>query len=665
MKLLKKGIIKKLISMLITACLMITIANIPVYAGAKAISAVKTTDAVLSQKNYYTPKQVTKKTVKKSATANTSTAKKFSATKSKTSQIQIKNIANQSLKIINTLLNKKTISSLAKKWLKKAKTLINSIKNGKKTNTVKYKNLIKILASLKAIKKEKGSILPIIKQTVASGSALSSLKKVLKNNIKYKIYTKYGDEGINIIGIISKKYNLKEEDVYNAFVKSGTTKKEMKEYSVNLIILMGHGIDIFGWINPPKSIKKALEKIKNLVDKANENNNDTKTENINDNDGSNNDKNTTNENNTTEKPYQQNLNESNNIINNLLSNEDTSELAKSWLQAAQTKIDEVINGNGTDEQKQEFINKALKSLENIKNEKASVPVLIQEISSDSVFSSLSEFFEPDTLNQIYNEYGETGVNVISQLANKLSMLKDEVFNIFNKVIGVTKEQMEKAGSVILGLLKKGETFVNCASVAVGAYLNVDKNVAAVMNLASELAVSAATFVYYNENKNKFIGTQLYAEKNTLQKNGIDNVTQCYLSTFEDFMEGLQVGETTILNVNCYDLGGHAVTVKREENGYGVFDINTNYGKEIIYTPEDFKTLMTGERGTVVKGITSDGSQTCSREVYYTAIVSREIKEMVTEKNGYMTITRPVWNVYDVIDAVTNSNDIIKKARYTL
>ena len=56
-----KNYFKQAISLLITVCLIVGIANIPAYAGATAISATKTTDAILSEP-YYTPAQLTKET---------------------------------------------------------------------------------------------------------------------------------------------------------------------------------------------------------------------------------------------------------------------------------------------------------------------------------------------------------------------------------------------------------------------------------------------------------------------------------------------------------------------------------------------------------------------------------------------------------------------------
>ena len=112
-------------------------------------------------------------------------------------------------------------------------------------------------------------MLSLVKQSI-SGS-FSSLKSVLKKDLTYKNYTKYGDEGIKLISTISKKYKLKEKDVYNAFVKSGTTKDQMENNYYVLKTQMEKGNDIFifteNWVNAPKSTKKALAEMKKLAGK--------------------------------------------------------------------------------------------------------------------------------------------------------------------------------------------------------------------------------------------------------------------------------------------------------------------------------------------------------------------------------------------------------------
>ena len=198
-----------------------------------------------------------------------------------------KNIANvvtkkskeykSTISLVNKLLKKKGLSSLAKTWLKKAKKLINNIAySNKKSASAKEDWLNKAYSALKTISEQKFSILSLVQQST-SGS-FSSLKSVLKKDLTYKNYTKYGEEGIKLISTIlklistiSKKYKLKEKDVYNAFVKSGTTKDQMETNYYVLKTQMEKGNDIFifteNWVNAPKSTKKSLAEIKKLLNK--------------------------------------------------------------------------------------------------------------------------------------------------------------------------------------------------------------------------------------------------------------------------------------------------------------------------------------------------------------------------------------------------------------
>ena len=244
MFLLEAKMLKKLISILIASCLMISIANIPAYAGATAISSTKTTDAVLS-KTYTTPAQAAKKvTVTKTTTTKktTTTTKKTTAKKTTVSSA-VKKLANQTVSTINKLLKKKGISKLAKTWLNKAKKLVNSIKNGKKTNSQKKTLLNKALAAIKKVTKAKASDLSLAQQSYSSKSVFSSLKTVLKNNIIYKIYSKYAKKGVDVVKGLAKKLKLKIATVYNSFAKIGVTKTQMKKVASTILRQIKNGED--------------------------------------------------------------------------------------------------------------------------------------------------------------------------------------------------------------------------------------------------------------------------------------------------------------------------------------------------------------------------------------------------------------------------------------
>ena len=109
-----KKMLKKVVSMLVVACLMMTIANIPAYAKVSTISTVKTTDAVLS-KAYVTPSQAAKNALK-----SAKPTAKVAATK-KATKASVNKVVNQTLSLINKLLKNKKLSKTAQKWLKAAK----------------------------------------------------------------------------------------------------------------------------------------------------------------------------------------------------------------------------------------------------------------------------------------------------------------------------------------------------------------------------------------------------------------------------------------------------------------------------------------------------------------------------------------------------------------
>ena len=140
----------------------------------------------------------------------------------------------------------------------------------------------------------------------------------------------------------------------------------------------------------------------------------------------------------------------------------------------------------------------------------------------------------------------------------------------------------------------------------------------------------------------------------LQLNGVTKATLCAVSSLDDLMNNLQVGEKAILMVYCYGLGGHAITVKRESNGWGVFDTNRNGGEEVIYTTANFKTLMTGTNGTTVQGTTSNGTA-YSNKVYYTALTTYQHTTIERDENGGWAIS----NSYPQgVKMITDSKDIL-------
>ncbi len=157
-------IFKKLISVAVVSCFMLSIVNLPVYSAYNTIETIGTTqnkEEYNLQAEYKTVKETTQAKPQASAAKNEPEAPMATTTISST----VKKLASQGISAINKLLKKKGLSKLAKTWLKKAKTLINSIKNGKKTNAQKATLLKKAIASIKKVSKAKGSDLVLAQQT--------------------------------------------------------------------------------------------------------------------------------------------------------------------------------------------------------------------------------------------------------------------------------------------------------------------------------------------------------------------------------------------------------------------------------------------------------------------------------------------------------------------
>ena len=181
-------------------------------------------------------------------------------------QIEIKRSFDYKLAIssVNKLLKTKNLSSFAKTWLTKAKTVINNIATSNKTNSNNESLFREAYFTLHNVSIQNFSIDVLMEETKG---VFSPIKSALKNNLTYKIYAKYGNSGIDLVNEISNKYKLSKTSVYNAFVNSGVTKRQMEEDSHILVYQIEKEYDIF--VNPWTSnsnLKKALAAIKKLVD---------------------------------------------------------------------------------------------------------------------------------------------------------------------------------------------------------------------------------------------------------------------------------------------------------------------------------------------------------------------------------------------------------------
>ena len=87
------------------------------------------------------------------------------------------------------------------------------------------------------------------------------------NSIEYKINTKYGERGADIIKGISNKYNLDQTEVYNIFVNNNVTQEQMGDIHSSIMGNMENdGIFNIYWGSSYTNVGNALIEIKSLVE---------------------------------------------------------------------------------------------------------------------------------------------------------------------------------------------------------------------------------------------------------------------------------------------------------------------------------------------------------------------------------------------------------------
>ena len=186
----------------------------------------------------------------------------------------IKNEYDKSMSIINGLLKDKTLSKLAKTYLNKAKTLLTKFFNNNKNNISKDNLFWNTRVMLEKIKNKKASIVSLIENTFVNfPNILSSLKSILKKDITYTIYNKYGEKGVDLVNIFSQKTNLSQKEIYNIFVKNGITKDFMEKNHLSSLLLeetkefKDPFADIDWWLGECPNVGKSLQEIKELAGK--------------------------------------------------------------------------------------------------------------------------------------------------------------------------------------------------------------------------------------------------------------------------------------------------------------------------------------------------------------------------------------------------------------
>jgi hypothetical protein len=199
----------------------------------------------------------------------------YIATKSKIiAASYIKNEYNKSMSIINGLLKNKTLSKLAKTYLNEAKKILTNFYKSNKNNIDKDNLFWNTTTMLEQIKNKKASIVSLIENTfVKYPNILSSLKSILKKDITYTIYNKYGEKGVDLVNVFSQKTKLSQKEVYNIFVKNGITKDFMENSHLSSLLLeeTKESKDIFAdidwWLGACPNVGKSLQEMKKLTNK--------------------------------------------------------------------------------------------------------------------------------------------------------------------------------------------------------------------------------------------------------------------------------------------------------------------------------------------------------------------------------------------------------------
>ena len=105
-------------------------------------------------------------------------------------------------------------------------------------------------------------------------NAIAAIKKLVCNaniasgNIEAQINIVYGQEGVNLINEISKRYNLNKTMVYDKFVKNNVTKNQLEAAGLTNDLKKGYNIFNFGWGADFSNLGNALDEIKQLIDNS-------------------------------------------------------------------------------------------------------------------------------------------------------------------------------------------------------------------------------------------------------------------------------------------------------------------------------------------------------------------------------------------------------------
>ena len=628
--------LKKIISVLIVSCFMLSIANLPAYSAIGTIKTVQNQEEYNLQAEYDTPLQ---------AAAKAKEPAKPTATTKKVSKAAVNKIAKQSISLVNSLLKKKATSKLAKTWLKKAKTLINSIKNGKKTNAQKATLLKKAIASIKKVTKAKGSELSLAQQTVSLGKVFSALKNVLKNNLVYKVYSKYATAGLNVLKKLASKVGLKLKTVFNQFVKYGVTKAQLNKVNSTLLNIIKRGATFYvcsttalsKYLNISKGLA-AIQQVateislnpKELLEYKNKGHYIATTWSA------------------QVKVLQKNgvknakgqyvklsdlislKNGKKALVNVYCYSKSGKYIGTHAITVAresngsygvydilvnggnkvvytQAQFKRLVNGqsakgkttSGKTITKSTYLSSAdgYISYKFAQEGKVYIVADLNNTTSTTIKTTAKATAATSLTSKIIKKYTKQGLTTLKAFAKKLGLKLKTVYNQFVKY-GVTKAQMKKVASGLLKIIKRGANFTAiCSTLAVSKYLGISKAFTAVQQIAAEISLNN----FNPKSKKHYIATTWTAQTKVLSKNGVKN-SEGYNVKLADLLS-MKKGTKMLVNVDCYTTSGkpngcHAITITREKNGkFGVYDVLINGGNKVVYTKAQIKRLLAGKSAT--------------------------------------------------------------------
>ncbi|MDR1195610.1 MAG: hypothetical protein LBL00_03935, partial [Endomicrobium sp.] len=197
--------------------------------------------------------------------------------------------------------------------------------------------------------------------------------------------------------------------------------------------------------------------------------------------------------------------------------------------------------------------------------------------------------------------------IVSNLVQQTGLSKKEVIGLLSQAEETAKKIDEQKGlepgttfnlsmSDLKEFLYQGGSILNCAADALFNQIGntVSKGLLALQALSIE--IGNGNFSKESGIKDGQIMTSMNAMNEVLRLYG--QTSAGYGISAEDFIEGLQSGESAILWVEQ----NHFITVsKNRDNTLNVIDINRNNGSPQTYSAEEFKKLVNGGEAYTITG----------------------------------------------------------------